>query len=150
MVYGHLAPLFSQTSINTDFPLSITSNLSFTEPEFHYSTCQMWPETTWKSLRTHLGAEAAKTLLGLHQLNCRTQLDDLPSPWALLPSHTAGKALCSHWKHSFGGVQFDFSTAERVHYPRGTRETDSGELRCYLDKWNNYVTIKSEFQPSCG
>lgn len=58
--------------------------------------------------------------------------------------HSAGKAHCSHWKHSFGrdqfdfstdlggdqfdfstdfgGDQFDFSTAVRVHYPRGQKE----------------------------
>lgn len=60
----------------------ITSSPSFTDSEFHYSTCQMSPETTWKSLRAQLGAEATKIQLGLHQHNYRTQLDGQPSPWS--------------------------------------------------------------------
>lgn len=86
--------MLPQTSINTDFLLSITSNPSFTESEFHYSTCQMSPETTWKNLIAQLGVEATKILLCLHKLNYRTQLDDLLSPWALLPTQHWKSTLC--------------------------------------------------------
>lgn len=37
-------------------------------------------------MRAQLGVEASKILLCLHQLNNRTQLDDLLYPWALLPT----------------------------------------------------------------